>query len=168
MGITGVILVKKQEKEKLIAKIRNKILENENGCWIWQGAKHKQGYGKTSWRSKPDQMVHRLSWIAFRGDIGPLKFVCHKCDVPQCCNPEHLFLGTQKDNVGDAYKKGRWLPGKLPRQNKLKWEQVQEIKYLSQQSMKRKELQKKFQVGQTCIAKILRGDSWKVNWTQEL
>lgn len=147
--------------------IRKRVNRNENGCWEWKGAKHKQGYGNVRYEGKT-HLAHRLSWKIFKGEIPDGFMVCHKCDNSSCVNPEHLFLGTQKDNVSDAIEKERFKPGKLPRQTKLQWDQVQEIKNLHLNGMTRKKLQEKFHVSQTCIAKIITGKSWKKNWNKEL
>jgi hypothetical protein len=153
-------------------KIKNRIEKgckiDQNGCWIWLGAKHKQGYGNIAYKNKPE-LCHRIAWIIFNGPIPEGIKVCHKCDVTGCCNPEHLFLGTQKNNVEDGIEKGRYANRKLgKRRNKLDWDQVQEIKKLSDAGMTRKELEEKFSVGQTCIYKILNGISWNINWTKEI
>ena len=93
--------------------IRNKIKENtkidENGCWIWQKTKTVNGYAKIAWKEKCF-CGHRISWKVFRGKIPSGLFVCHKCDVRECCNPDHLFLGTHTDNMKDMHQKGRSNP----------------------------------------------------------
>lgn len=145
----------------------NWVKTDENGCWVWQRSKHKQGYGAAQFRGKYE-LGHRIAWKIYRGEIPKGMMVCHKCDITSCCNPEHLFLGTQKDNVSDAISKGKFEDRKQSkRRNKLNWEQVQEIKALKLQGVSWKYLKDKFQVSQTCIAKILRGDSWKINWTEQ-
>ena len=149
-------------------KIQKNISINDSECWIWRGAKHRQGYGNISFNKK-NQLLHRVAWQIYKGDIPGNLLVCHKCDVTSCCNPEHLFLGTQQDNVDDAVTKKKFEKrAKLKRRNKLNYEQVQEIKKLHSLGSTRKELREKFSVGETCIAKILTGVSWKINWTQEL
>lgn len=147
--------------------IKERIEVDKNDCWIWKGAKHRQGYGSIRFNGKTS-LSHRLSWIIFRGEISESMKVCHTCDIPSCVNPDHLFLGTQTDNIEDCQKKGRFTRN-IPktRRIKLNWNQVQEIKKLSEQGMTRKELEKKFEVSQTCIAKILTGKSWNINWTEE-
>jgi len=89
----------------------------ESGCWLWLGAidppgKHRRlPYGKFWMKTKGMSIVaHRAAWIIFKGEIPSEKIVCHKCDVPSCVNPAHLFLGSPKDNTGDMFRKGRAEP----------------------------------------------------------
>ena len=77
----------------------------ETGCWIWTRSKCR-GYGRISYNGT-GKMAHRISWEIHCGPIPEGMLVLHKCDVPACVNPEHLFLGTYKDNTQDAIKKGR-------------------------------------------------------------
>lgn len=84
----------------------NLAYEPNTGCWLWTGNPNRDGYGKTKIDGKT-VLVHRLSWLlSEHEDPGDL-FVLHKCDVPCCVNPAHLFLGTQADNVADRVRKGR-------------------------------------------------------------
>jgi hypothetical protein len=76
------------------------------GCWLWTKAKTTDGYGQKHIDGKLEY-AHRLSWKLHRGEIPAGLFVLHKCDVRNCINPEHLFLGSCKDNVLDARAKGR-------------------------------------------------------------
>jgi hypothetical protein len=72
---------------------------DENGCMEWQRSRHKSGYGHTStWASK-DGYAHRAAWRFTHGDIPPKKAILHTCNNRPCCNPEHLYLGTQADVV---------------------------------------------------------------------
>ena len=77
----------------------------KSACWIWKGQSNRRYsvivYGKKAHRG------HRLFWQKFMGEIPEGLYVCHKCDNPLCVNPEHLFLGTQDDNMKDMVKKGR-------------------------------------------------------------
>lgn len=77
----------------------------DTGCWDVP-ALHEFGYGMLSVNGKPD-VAHRWSWRVYRGEIPKGKMICHHCDNPSCINPDHLFLGTQKDNMSDAARKGR-------------------------------------------------------------
>jgi hypothetical protein len=86
----------------------------ESGCWLWIGAASKDGYGVA--KIKNAQLrAHRLAWQIFNGAIPRGLLACHRCDVPLCCNPAHLFLGTVSDNVRDAVAKGRWRGRWSPR-----------------------------------------------------
>lgn len=75
-------------------------------CLVWTGATTKQGYGHMKVDGKTIT-VHRLTWLLNKGEIPPGMCVLHTCDNPPCCNPDHLFLGTDLDNKRDAMGKGR-------------------------------------------------------------
>lgn len=93
-------------------------LNCSNGCWEWVGHRLKKGYGQMRCGKKL-VLAHRASWAAFKGEIPVGLFVLHKCDNPSCCNPEHLFLGTNADNMNDMVAKGR---NNHPRRsNHYKW-----------------------------------------------
>lgn len=100
----------------------------EHPCWEWNAAKNETGYGKMSSgiRGEGNLKAHRASWIINRGPIPEGACVLHKCDNPGCVNPNHLFLGTKKDNSQDMIKKGRgkghFQSGSLdPRSNGGRW-----------------------------------------------
>lgn len=76
------------------------------GCWLWTGALYRLGYGHAYLLGK-QQLAHRIAWILAFGEIPQGMLVCHRCDVRNCVNPEHLFLGTHKDNTRDMLRKGR-------------------------------------------------------------
>ena len=84
----------------------NKCEKDENGCMNWAGAKNVDGYGRI-FKNPVTYFAHRLSYLKAYGHIDDSHEVCHKCDNPSCVNPEHLFLGTTKDNAEDRERKGR-------------------------------------------------------------
>lgn len=95
-----------------------------NGCWIWAvGARDKWGYGDLRWDGKHVQ-AHRLAWKLLRGDPGKLDCL-HKCDNPPCCNPDHIYLGTDADNHRDMRERGRT---NYITRSKLTEDQVREIR----------------------------------------
>jgi hypothetical protein len=78
-------------------------------CWEWLGSKDPRGYGRlfVGGRGGRPVAAHRIAWELTFGPIPEGEHVCHKCDWPSCCNPDHLFLGSRSDNMQDAAKKGR-------------------------------------------------------------
>jgi HNH endonuclease len=90
--------------ERFMAKVRH----DTNGCWIWVGAVHSAtGYGRFALDGHKVIGAHRAAWLLFRGEIPRGRMVCHHCDIKSCVNPDHLFLGSQTDNMSDALRKGR-------------------------------------------------------------
>lgn len=87
-------------------KLADNIRITASGCHEWIAYCLPAGYGRTRFHGK-NMLAHRLAWKLAHGPIPKGKQVCHKCDNPPCCNPEHLFLGTAKMNARDSIAKGR-------------------------------------------------------------
>ena len=83
------------------------IPEPNSGCWLWDGALTRDGYGQVRIRNV-NHRVHRLVWEESFGPIPEGMLICHTCDIPTCGNPSHLFLGTPQDNTRDMMAKGRF------------------------------------------------------------
>ena len=81
-------------------------IKGPDDCWEWQAGKHRQGYGVFKFDGKP-QLAHRISWLLANTEIPEGMVVMHTCDNTPCVNPNHLCLGTQKDNVQDMKAKKR-------------------------------------------------------------
>ena len=86
--------------------------DTNGGCWLWAGSIGSYGYGRIE-RDGRQTGAHRRAWEVFRGPIPKGLILCHKCDVRACVNPDHIFLGTNKDNTADMWRKGRH-PGRHP------------------------------------------------------
>jgi hypothetical protein len=95
-------------------------------CWIWQGGRTSQGYGKFSVSGKT-ALSHRIAWELVNG-VAPDKQICHRCDNPSCVNPHHLFTASQKENMRDKKKKGRCATGEGNGNSKLSEEAVRDIR----------------------------------------
>lgn len=89
-------------------RIEKRLVIDTSGCWIWMGGT-SHGYGHIKINGKTKK-VHRVMWELTNGPIPEGIFVLHTCDIPECANPDHLFLGTHTDNMRDMIKKGRKSP----------------------------------------------------------
>lgn len=130
-------------------------------CWVWRRSVDVYGYGVLR-RGDKTLKAHRVAWEAFNGPIPPGMCVCHHCDNPPCVNPEHLFLGTQADNIRDRDAKGRQADhrGEKHGQAKLTWVEVGIIRSLRGFSMR--QLASIFGVAHSQIFGIIHNKRWRV------
>lgn len=145
-----------------------KHVEKTDTCWLWTGHRNSDGYGVVRAGEHSMSGAHRISYILFVGDIPKGLCVCHHCDNPPCVNPEHLFIGTRKDNTQDAMKKGRWRPTDYGFQkginnikNILNEVQIKEIVSQRAKGATYRSLSELFNVSESCIRDITRGKIWK-------
>lgn len=134
-----------------------------NDCWEWQGRriKSKQPYGVFKIGTRPF-LAHRVAFFLVYGQ--PHNFVLHHCDNPPCCNPAHLYDGTQKQNTQDCIKRGRWrVPSKKSPLTKLTKEQATFIRgyYVKGRRGDGKFLAKKFNVSISLVRQVARGVAWR-------
>jgi hypothetical protein len=154
-------------------------------CWEWAGSRHIRGYGFLSGYG----FAHRYSWELNNNKAIPFQMcICHHCDNPGCVNPDHLFLGTQKDNMQDCARKGRLNsakgakngththPEKVARGEKqglrlhpdrtntakLDWKKVAEIRSLAEKGISKRELSIDFGVGPNQVRLIIKNLVWRV------
>ncbi len=146
-------------------KIRiEKKAKFEGDCLIWKASKNGNGYGQIFIKHKGFSrpiVASRAVWIANNGKIPQGYFICHSCDNPACIRLDHLFLGTQKDNIDDCIKKKRNSYGEKNHMSKLTEIQAKEIKNLKNTGKNIKELCEKYNVKPACIKHIWAGTRWK-------
>ena len=128
-------------------------------CWLWIGAKADNGYG-LRWVDGKRVRAHRQAYReAFGVDPGQLK-VCHRCDVPACVNPGHLFLGTDADNKADARAKGRHARGSMMGGAKLTEPDVLHIRKRLLAGHSPRDIAKDYNVKHATIKAIREGRTW--------
>lgn len=136
-------------------------VEKGSGCWEWTGATTSAGYGQLSVNYK-DKGAHRISWELANGPIPPGMFVCHCCDNPHCVNPDHLFLGTPKDNLADAAAKGRMSRGEQHYRTTLTEWQIREIRRLaSERNLSSSEISAELRVSYYAVYGVVTHNSWE-------
>jgi len=140
-------------------------VEKTDGCWIWTGSRHRQGYGLLTLGQRPAK-AHRISYFLANGYIDLSEKVLHKCDNPPCVNPAHLWLGTQADNVADMVAKGRngfvRLGGEKNPMARLDWEKVRAIRSeYATGAINQAALADKYHMSKMAINRVVNGGSWR-------
>lgn len=136
------------------------IPEPNSGCLLWLGAVRPDGYAFFTFRADGRrQRAHRAAWVAKNGPIPRGLVVCHKCDVRSCVNANHLFLGTQAENMADMMVKGRHVShgGERHGRAKLTAAQVSDIRADLRSA---KEVAAQYSVSRTIISNIRSGKRW--------
>lgn len=139
----------------------DKVLEEPNtGCWLWKGFLEADGYGRFALPGRKIGAAHRVAWTLFKGDVPTGLFVCHKCDIRDCVNPDHLFLGTPAENHADMKRKGRSTRGAKNPRAKLQSAQVLEIHSLLAAGKTTAQIARYFGVSLGTIRSIRNGNRW--------
>ena len=131
-------------------------IDAQTGCWIYRGAETSNGYRHMSFHGRAEY-PHRVAAIIFLGyDPASGLIVMHECDTPPCFNPDHLLVGTQKQNMAAAAARGRMGA------HKLTPTMVAQIKYeLAGGATTRRELAVRYGVSTTTIRQIATGETWR-------
>jgi hypothetical protein len=138
-------------------------VEKTPTCWNWTIGLTSKGYGQFYPRQGQPRRAHRISWELTYGSIPTGMYVCHTCDNRKCVRPDHLFLGTQLDNLRDSKSKGRTARGERAASAILTTRQVQEIVRLYKPQSRefgQHGLARRYGVHQTSISSILNGYNW--------
>lgn len=145
--------------------IFNKI-EKTDTCWNWVGQLDKDGYGvftrkRSGSRKNYTHKAHRTAYRILKGEIPERISVLHTCDNRRCCNPEHLFLGTQMDNIRDAIAKKRapqCAKGEFNPRHKIKDSDVEDLRQMFKSGNYSKvELSRLFKISETQTREIIKG-----------
>ncbi len=139
--------------------LADRVVVTENGCAEWISPRLRQGYGRIKIAGK-NILVHRLSYELSIGPIPEGLCVLHRCDNPPCCNPDHLFLGTNTDNIHDSMNKGRprGPRGETNRHNKLTPKQVLKIR---DDTRGLSEIGREYGISHTAVRLIKKRINWK-------
>lgn len=137
------------------------IVNDAHSCWPWQGASDEHGYGYFGVDGKT-VAAHRVAYLLSRGVLPPEMDVLHTCDYPPCERPDHLFLGTQQDNVQDMINKDRQAKGEDLPQSKLNDESALIVRSLYRGGgFSQQLLADMFGVNQSTIQRLLTDQTWK-------
>lgn len=135
-------------------------------CWHWIGSLSPLGYGVLVGRERRHRSAHRLSWEIHYGPIPDGLMVCHHCDNRGCVRPDHLFLGTARDNVQDMLAKGRngrgWHPvrrGEAHQAARLSDAEIGAIRDAIARGLPHRAIAREFGVSHTYVGKLARGES---------
>lgn len=135
------------------------VIDNETGCWNYTGTIHTNGYGVISIKNKYFY-VHRIAFTLKIGFLPVEEKVCHTCDNKICINPEHLYKGSQQDNINDREKQKR-VRVKLPRENKrfklLSIEEKEEVRHSYRLGQKPKDIAIHFEIEESKIWEAILG-----------
>lgn len=148
------------EKEKFLEKV---YPEPNTGCWLWSGPYDKNGYGRFHFLNRTIQLTHRYSYYIFNKPIDSKSHVLHICDNPACVNPDHLYLGDQRQNNIDRDKRGRQVTkrGSSHKLAKLTEHDSIQIRFIYKTlKTPTRKLANQFGVSQGTIMKILKGVAW--------
>lgn len=138
-------------------------IRGPDDCWDWTAGQQGSGYGTfgRGTRQEGKELAHRMAWELTNGPIPKGMCICHHCDNKLCCNPEHLFLGSYKENTADMIQKGRQPKGEDHRNAKLKNSDIPRIRELLRRGTPPREIAAEYQVARRTISCINTGATWR-------
>jgi len=151
--------VRKYTRMPVLPRFLSKIKKTKS-CWLWKGATGESGHGQFGINYRNVQ-AHRFSYENFVGPIPAGLEVCHKCNVPNCVNPKHLYVATHRQNVLDAKRDGLIPRGEKQPYSKLKQNQVEHIRELYKLGATTHEMGRVYGVSSGTISYAVRRISWQ-------
>lgn len=136
--------------------------EPTTGCWLWVGARARDGYGWFRLTPAVFARAHRAAWELFVGPIPGEFLVLHRCDTPACVNPAHLFLGTNAENMADKVAKGRQAWGARHGCATLRPGDVLAARQLREDGFLLREIAAHFGVSVAQVHNVVTGRSWRL------
>lgn len=148
-------------RKSLFSRFSERVSPEPNtGCWLWLGSLNPHGYAQlgAGGAGTGSRTAHRVAFEIFKRPLNHGEVVCHSCDNPQCVNPDHLFVGTDADNVRDCISKGRNAFGERCGQSKLSDEIVRAIR---KSDKTHSELAREYGCSVACISNARAGKTWR-------
>lgn len=143
-------------------------VQKGDGCWLWTASKSRAGYGAIFVDGKTRRATHVAVWLTTGEWPKEGLVVCHHCDVPSCVRPDHLFVGTQMDNMRDCVRKRRNKFGKIPLEAKARGERhgmskltAADVQAIRSSPKFHYEVAAEYGVDRTTVSLIRRGKTWK-------
>lgn len=158
MVFTGHKRCRTNKRKNPIFRFINKI-QKTRSCWLWNGSKGESGHGQFCFDYKRVQ-AHRFMYVLGGKKIPKGMFVCHKCNVPHCVNPEHLYLADNKTNIRDAARDGLIPRGEKCFRSKLKRGEVRHIREMHAEGATMGALAIAYKVTTGAISGIIARRSW--------
>ncbi len=163
--IARMFQTRQKKYNGVVERFFSKVCYGFSDCWFWNGYIDEIGYGRFG-KYEGENKAHRVSWKLHKGDIPDGMKVLHKCDIRNCVNPDHLFLGTQKENVRDMFSKGRHHSsragkGEKNHMSKLTSEKVIQMRNIySKGGISFENLSKQFNISAMTAYRAVSKQSW--------
>lgn len=138
-------------------------LDRSQNCWVWTGSKNNSGYGSIR-IARTSVLAHRAAYFLAHGSINTNECICHRCDNPACCNPNHLFAASHAENMADMRQKERRKNINTREKNGravLDSAAVIEIRRMRNEGAVLKELSARYGVSNSTISRVCRMENWK-------
>ena len=153
-----------EKLERIRSRFEEKVIKS-NGCWGWKGHLDKNGYpllkSGSNGKEFRETRSNRISWLIYKGEIPKGKYILHLCDNSTCTNPDHMFLGTPKENSEDMVRKGRGNKGSKHGNSKLTEDDVMKIRLKFKDGVMIKRIMEDYGISRQTAHNIKHVRIWK-------